>query len=416
MGIGVGMSIFLKVLAKIFNVLAWPSFALVFPLYSSIWAVESDTPFNYQQCLTYWVLFSIITIMESALAKLLSWLPFWHYAKGIATLLLVIPHFGGASYVYVNFIRPYISVNSQVLNTFSIPRTEGLMFREQNDSLDAVERCIKENELQEAEKNTIYKVESIHTRDPVGSHLIQLASPNKVQKEWSCAVCLVSTSSEKCLEEHLRGKKHKVMEEELRINELVTDDLVRSCLMMNIGKWSSLLSPVARSITWCTWKKPYFGWTKLNTDGSIDKDNAGFGGLFRDYKGNPICAYVSKAPRDDIFLVELWAVWRGLVLALSLGIKVIWVESDSLSVVKSINREQPYRPKASSCLKHIWELLKKFEKYKVSHSWRETNRAADHLAKMYLLGSDVVLWPVDFPERLCSIIKDDAQGRRYRRG
>lgn len=255
----------------------------------------------------------------------------------------------------------------------------------------------------------------------------------KVQKEWSCALCLVSTTSEKCLKIHLQGKKHKTKEEELRANELASNPAVKSSSMqrrtngvvllenfnqiawVKLEQWSGLLSPVSKSIRWCRWEKPKFGWTKLNTDGSVDRENAGLGGLLRDCKGDPICAYVSKVSQGDIFLVELWAVWRGLILASGLGINVIWVESDSMSVVKTINREWSYSSKASSCLHDIWMLLKKFEKYRVSHSWREANRAADHLAKMDILKSDVVLWPVDFPGGLCNIIKDDAQGRLYRR-
>jgi ribonuclease HI len=237
-------------------------------------------------------------------------------------------------------------------------------------------------------------------------------SPKKVQKEWSCALCLVSTTSEKCLETHLQGKKHMAKKEELRMEKLIKSNGM-VFVQMNLEKLSDLLSPVAGSIRWCRWQKPKFGWTKLNTDGSVDRENAGFGGLLRDYKGVPICAFVSKAPCDDIFLVELWAVWRGLVLALGLGIKVIWVESDSLSVVKTINKKQPFSPKAASCVYHIWELLKKFEKYKISHSWRETNRAADHLSKMAVLGSDMVFWPTNFPKSLGKIIKDDAEGKIY---
>lgn len=257
-------------------------------------------------------------------------------------------------------------------------------------------------------------------------------SPKKVQKEWSCALCLVSTTSEKCLETHLQGKKHMAKKEELRVEKLIKSAIKSSSVtkssngmvfvqninqiaIANLEKLSGLLSPVAGSIRWCRWKRPGFGWTKLNTDGSVDPENAGFGGLLRDHRGSPICAFVSKALGDDIFLVELWAVWRGLVLALGLGIKVIWVESDSLSVVKTINKKQPFSPKAASCVNHIWALLKKFEKYKVSHSWRETNRAADHLAKMAILGGDMVFWPNEFPESLRNIIKDDAEGKIYRR-
>ncbi|PSS31572.1 HVA22-like protein [Actinidia chinensis var. chinensis] len=416
-----------------FNVIAWPSFTLLCPLYASIRAIESHTHSNYRACLTYWVLGSIATILESMLAKLLVRLPFWPYAKGIAILLLVVPYFRGASYVYLHFVKPYIYANSQFFGLMLTPKAKVCLSKQQNDIVDAAERYDREKNEVEAEKVVIYEGESISIDDTIKSDLKWPPSPKKVQKEWSCALCFVSTTSKKCLQNHFQGKNHK-SEAEHRRNQVVekengifhftmkTADKMTSTGNGNRNKWdnlknlSHLLNPLAGSISWCTWKKPEFGWTKLNADGSVDRDNARFGGLFRDYKGVPICAYISKAPIDDIFLVELWAIWRGLVLALGLGIKVIWVESDSMSVVKTINKEQSYGSWASSCLKHIWILLEKFDKYIVSHSWRETNRAADHLSKMDVGGSDVVLWPVDFPDRLRNIISDDAQGRWYRRG
>lgn len=254
--------------------------------------------------------------------------------------------------------------------------------------------------------------------DSIKRNVTQPTSPKKVQKEWSCALCLVSTSSEASLKEHLLGKKHKAKQAEVKKFPMKSESKSSTKLKKNsetvfFQKLNQIL--MLKSIRPCRWKKPEFGWTKLNTDGSVDRENAGFGGLLRDYKGDPICAFVSKAPGDDIFFVELWAIWRGLVLAANIGIKVIWVESDSMSAVKTINREQPLSPKVAICLKHIWKLLGKFKKHKVSHSWRETNRAADHLAKMAVLGSDVVLWPANFPRSLCNIIKDDAQGKIYYR-
>lgn len=358
-----------------------------------------------------------------ALGKLLLWLPFWPYAKGIVTLLLVTPYFNGASYIYRHFIRPYASMNLEANDCLLISETKDCLAYEQDSFLDGAGRHITVREEKELVKPVIYQDEHRATYGcSTVSPLTWSESPKKFQKEWSCALCLVSTTSQKCLAYHLQGKKHKAMEEELRKEEAVANratnllDSFNHITWVNLERLGCLLTPVARPIQWCTWKKPELGWTKLNTDGSIDRDNAGFGGLFRDCKGDPICAYVSKAPRHDIFLVELWAIWRGLVLALGIGIRVLWVESDSLSVVKTINRKQPYGPKAHSCLKHIWDILKKFEKYKVTHSWRETNRAADHLAKMDLLGSDIVLWPKDFPNSLYKIIKDDAQGKSYRRG
>ncbi|KAL7208120.1 hypothetical protein ACSBR1_029973 [Camellia fascicularis] len=61
------------IILKFFQFLAWPPFTLVCPLYASIRAIESNTQSNYQQCLTYWVLYSVAKILESMLAKLLVW-------------------------------------------------------------------------------------------------------------------------------------------------------------------------------------------------------------------------------------------------------------------------------------------------------------------------------------------------------
>ncbi|GLU16063.1 hypothetical protein SLE2022_325130 [Rubroshorea leprosula] len=429
--------ILLKLAANALTVLSWPSFTLIYPLWASVWSIQSDSSSKNQQCLTYWVLFALFTMLELTFTKLLRWFPFWPYAKGIATLLLVTPHFIGASHVYNQFIQHFIE--NSLIQYILLPQTKKpFPLNSQNDVIAATAAADDDDN---GDRNGPKKgpelgkpdFQSQGNLDPISENQevdhTWKSSPKKVQKEWSCALCLISTTSEKCLKKHLRGKKHKAKEEEQRAVKTIdnrflmpnrTDRMLflkslNQIARINLERWSGILGPVTRSIRRCKWKKPQIGWIKLNTDGSVDLENAGFGGLLRNHKGDPICAFVSKAPRDDVFLVELWAVWRGLVLALSLGVKLIWVESDSLPVVKTINREQHYGTKASQCLKHIWELLTKFENYKVTHSWRETNQAADHLSKMILSGSDVVLWPGDFPKSLRDIIQDDAQGRIYHR-
>ncbi|KAF2325765.1 hypothetical protein GH714_036981 [Hevea brasiliensis] len=275
--------------AQVFNVLSWPSFTLLCPLYASFWAMESDSLANSQQCLTFWVLFALLAILEKALAKLLLWLPFWPYVKGVVTVLLVVPYFGGASYVYKCFVRTHSFKVSHIFcliwNILFFSMRKSFSFSGQNNFVDEIGKNIIVDGQEELQKSIVFQV------------------------------------------------------------------------MQYV-------------------------------------------------------LFVSKAHLDDIFLVELWAVWRGLVLAFGLGIKAVWVESDSMSVVKTINGEQSHRRKADRCLKHIWLLLRKFENYQVSHSWRETNKAADFLSKMVLEKTDV-LWPYDFPSGLQNIIKDDAQGRIY---
>ncbi|KAL6995189.1 hypothetical protein U1Q18_005324 [Sarracenia purpurea var. burkii] len=96
------------------------------------------------------------------LAKLLAWLPFWPYAKGIAILLLVVPYFGGASYVYFHFVSPYVSGNLQICRLLLIPNTKPRVLNEQSNTLEAVERSCagEEEEDDESEKLVIYEAEA----------------------------------------------------------------------------------------------------------------------------------------------------------------------------------------------------------------------------------------------------------------
>ncbi|KAJ4973543.1 hypothetical protein NE237_006717 [Protea cynaroides] len=138
-----GSGEFLKVVAKNFDVLAGPLVALAYPLYASIRAIETKSPVDDQQWLTYWVLYSMITLFELTFAKVIEWLPFWSYAKLIATCWLVLPYFSGAAYVYEHFVRP-VFVNSQAVNMLPIPRKKDV-FSNPDDILTAAEKYIEEN-------------------------------------------------------------------------------------------------------------------------------------------------------------------------------------------------------------------------------------------------------------------------------
>ncbi|KAK8647854.1 hypothetical protein V6N13_121578 [Hibiscus sabdariffa] len=182
--------------------------------------------------------------------------------------------------------------------------------------------------------------------------------------------------------------------------------------VLNCNSKVDCVSPLP-PIKWCIWTKPEIGWIKLNTDGSVRDGNSSIGGLFRDYKGEPLCAFFAKTPHENTFVVELTAIWRGLHLALNLGIRAIWIESDSLSAVKTINGDQPGGLTSGCYLSEIRKLLGNFEGYRVSHSWREANKAADYISRMDVGLKEAVFWPLDFPDMLHDIIMDDAQGSVY---
>ncbi|KAF5754863.1 hypothetical protein HanXRQr2_Chr17g0796051 [Helianthus annuus] len=144
-----GSQNFFSVVAKNIDVLAGPVIALVYPLYASIKAIETRSQADDQQWLTYWVLYSLITLFELTFSKLLEWFPIWPYAKLFATCWLVLPYFNGAAYVYKHFIRPFYK-NPQV-QIWCFPRRKSI-FSKQDDILTAAEKYIAENGPEEFER------------------------------------------------------------------------------------------------------------------------------------------------------------------------------------------------------------------------------------------------------------------------
>ncbi|GLT43683.1 hypothetical protein SLA2020_176170 [Shorea laevis] len=83
-----------------------------------------------------------------------------------------------------------------------------------------------------------------------GVHTLPLASSKKPKEEWSCALCQVSATSEKGLNEHLQGRKHKAKEEELRAQRMAKTSQTRP-LPKKTGKhsWVAKTSVSASSET-----------------------------------------------------------------------------------------------------------------------------------------------------------------------
>ncbi|KAI8010400.1 Serine/threonine-protein phosphatase 5 [Camellia lanceoleosa] len=129
-------------IARHLDAIIGPGVMLLFPLYASMRAIESPSTLDDQQWLTYWVLYSLITLFELSFWKVLQWFPFWPYMKLVFCMWLVLPIFNGAAYIYANFVRKYIKVGGHVSS--SIP--DGQRKALQMLSLDArkpVERFIE---------------------------------------------------------------------------------------------------------------------------------------------------------------------------------------------------------------------------------------------------------------------------------
>jgi len=116
-----GWGSFLKAVLYNIDIFAGPVVTLLYPLYCSIRAIESPSGLDDQQWLTYWVLYSFMTLFELSFSRVVEWLPFWPYVKLIATCWLVQPVFKGAAYVYENFVRQML-LNPNARATNSVER------------------------------------------------------------------------------------------------------------------------------------------------------------------------------------------------------------------------------------------------------------------------------------------------------
>lgn len=88
-----------------FDTVAGPIVMLLYPLIASIRAIESPSKLDDQQWLTYWVLYSLVTLVELSFWKLFSWIPLWGKIKFLGVCWLVLPQFNGAAFVYDYFVK-----------------------------------------------------------------------------------------------------------------------------------------------------------------------------------------------------------------------------------------------------------------------------------------------------------------------
>ncbi|KEH33770.1 hypothetical protein MtrunA17_Chr3g0097141 [Medicago truncatula] len=95
-------------MARVLDTLIGPGVMLLYPLYSSMRAIESPSTLDDQQWLTYWVLYSFMTLFELSFYRILAWFPIWPYMKLVFCIWLVLPMFNGAAFIYENYVRQYV--------------------------------------------------------------------------------------------------------------------------------------------------------------------------------------------------------------------------------------------------------------------------------------------------------------------
>uniref|UniRef100_A0ACD5VYZ9 Uncharacterized protein n=1 Tax=Avena sativa TaxID=4498 RepID=A0ACD5VYZ9_AVESA len=132
----------LGALARHLDSLVGPGIMLLYPLYASMRAIEGPSSLDDQQWLTYWVLYSLITLFELSFWKALQWLPLWPYMKLLFCCWLVLPIFNGAAYIYETHVRRYFKIGQYVSPVYS-ERQRKVLQMMSLDARKSVERFIE---------------------------------------------------------------------------------------------------------------------------------------------------------------------------------------------------------------------------------------------------------------------------------
>ncbi|KAG0172308.1 ER membrane protein DP1/Yop1 [Apophysomyces sp. BC1034] len=85
------------------NTISW-----VYPAYASFKAIESPSPDDDKQWLTYWTVIGFVQMVEYFSDILLFWFPFYYLFKTALVLWLALPQFRGAEIMYARFLRPFL--------------------------------------------------------------------------------------------------------------------------------------------------------------------------------------------------------------------------------------------------------------------------------------------------------------------
>eukprot|EP01117_Protostelium_nocturnum_P017654 TRINITY_DN721_c0_g1_i1.p1 TRINITY_DN721_c0_g1~~TRINITY_DN721_c0_g1_i1.p1 ORF type:complete len:157 (+),score=46.58 TRINITY_DN721_c0_g1_i1:78-548(+) len=97
-----------------------------FPVYASFKAIESPATNDDTQWLTYWVVFSVFTLLESFFDRIAFWLPFYYEFKLILLIALQLPQFKLAATLYESYIAPFFRNHQTGIDGFVAAKSAAL--------------------------------------------------------------------------------------------------------------------------------------------------------------------------------------------------------------------------------------------------------------------------------------------------
>ncbi|XP_057760081.1 uncharacterized protein LOC130980412 [Arachis stenosperma] len=198
---------------------------------------------------------------------------------------------------------------------------------------------------------------------------------------------------------------------------------VLNCLRKNLIK-----EQANRSDHLIRWIPPPESIIKINVDGLFysHNNNAACGGVFRDQWGRFLKGFSCNLGSCSIMHAELWAVIKGLQIAMANDIHHVIIESDSKMALNFVRNGCLDSHPCATLIKDINILAGRIPSIKWNHIFREANTVADCLAKKgHELRNGLHIFDAPLPDSLhflfsdfhgCLRLRGPTLGRHLRNG
>lgn len=177
-------------------------------------------------------------------------------------------------------------------------------------------------------------------------------------------------------------------------------------------------SGMSRSINHVVWQPPGNGWLKCNVDGvsKCGGHGAGCGDVIKDSTGNWIMGFALRLDDMGSLSAKLWSILKGLELAWERKYRQLVVESDAREAIDLIKRSRETSHPLDSLIRKTRHLVNREWEVVLSHTYREGNKVANHLAlsaRNTECGWRLLEGP---PEELRCLLQNDLKRSRTSRG
>ncbi|OVA07507.1 Ribonuclease H domain [Macleaya cordata] len=120
----------------------------------------------------------------------------------------------------------------------------------------------------------------------------------------------------------------------------------------------------------------------INTDGSLDPSGAGYGAILKKCNGDVISAVTGSSNPKTSTVHKLQGIEAGLNLAINNNLTNVCVGTDSrVACSFSSNNGSNVPWQAIGLWRRIQRYVNMFESFRITHIFRDSNRAADVLAR-----------------------------------